>query len=46
MGAITVEGGKQIRALHRGVKLWPYLLFAALAGALLEAGFLYWCEKT
>ncbi|MFW5870970.1 MAG: VWA domain-containing protein [Verrucomicrobiota bacterium] len=46
MGTITVEGGKKIHALRTGIKLWPYLLFAALAGAMLEAGFLYWCEKT
>lgn len=45
-GAVAIEGGRRVRELRDGIKLWPYLLVAGLVLALMEGMVLLWAERS
>lgn len=45
-GTVLAAGGRKVRHLRDGVKLWPYFLALALCLALAEGAALVWVERT
>lgn len=43
-GAVSAEGGAQLKALHEGLALWPWLLGLCLGLAVLESLAAWWVE--
>lgn len=43
---VAVSGGRSVRQMREGVRLWPYLLAAAVALVIAESATLLWVERT
>jgi hypothetical protein len=44
--SVAVRGGGEVRHLRDGLKLWPWLLAAAIVFLMLESGVTLWSAKT
>ncbi len=45
MGVFTADNGGQVRSLHEGVELWPFLVIFALLICFIEQFVMIWAEK-
>ncbi|MAS95427.1 MAG: hypothetical protein CMO55_19685 [Verrucomicrobiales bacterium] len=44
--SVLVSGGRELRYLRDGIKMWPWLLGIALSAVLLETGVTLWAAKS